>query len=166
MEVSLLPDRPGCYLGRCGKGARLHLAGPGARPAPASGWQRRGSAPGQGSPAGPIAQDRDCGPDLLRPWGACRVGDGGEGGCGKVTGALSASTGNRSGALPALLLVPPSLANPVLLSALSPGEPAEQALQYTALLAKEAHARLTRSGGRENRLAVCRSTVNNCCKYL
>uniref|UniRef100_A0A672UTH3 Ethanolaminephosphotransferase 1 n=1 Tax=Strigops habroptila TaxID=2489341 RepID=A0A672UTH3_STRHB len=46
------------------------------------------------------------------------------------------------------------------------GEPAEQALQYTALLTKEAHAGLTRSGGRENWLAVCRSTVNNCCKYL
>ncbi|KFP76275.1 Ethanolaminephosphotransferase 1, partial [Apaloderma vittatum] len=46
------------------------------------------------------------------------------------------------------------------------GEPAEQALQHPALLAKEAHAGLTRSGGRENRLAVRRSTVNNCCKYL
>uniref|UniRef100_A0A8B9UGE2 Ethanolaminephosphotransferase 1 n=1 Tax=Anas zonorhyncha TaxID=75864 RepID=A0A8B9UGE2_9AVES len=70
------------------------------------------------------------------------------------------------GSLPAFLLVPLRLVDPLLLPALSPGEPAEQALQYTTLLAKEAHAGLTRSGGRENQLAVCRSTVNNCCKYL
>uniref|UniRef100_A0A8B9TN58 Ethanolaminephosphotransferase 1 n=1 Tax=Anas platyrhynchos TaxID=8839 RepID=A0A8B9TN58_ANAPL len=70
------------------------------------------------------------------------------------------------GSLPAFLPVPLRLADPLLLPALSPGEPAEQALQYTTLLAKEAHAGLTRSGGRENQLAVCRSTVNNCCKYL
>uniref|UniRef100_A0A8C7A1J5 Ethanolaminephosphotransferase 1 n=1 Tax=Nothoprocta perdicaria TaxID=30464 RepID=A0A8C7A1J5_NOTPE len=44
------------------------------------------------------------------------------------------------------------------------GEPAEQALQHSAFLTKEAHGRLTRSGGRENQLGVCRSTVNNCCK--
>uniref|UniRef100_A0A669Q7M0 Ethanolaminephosphotransferase 1 n=1 Tax=Phasianus colchicus TaxID=9054 RepID=A0A669Q7M0_PHACC len=46
------------------------------------------------------------------------------------------------------------------------GEPAEQAFQYTTLLTKETHAGLTRNGGRENQLAVCRSTVNICCKYL
>nr|CAG31380.1 hypothetical protein RCJMB04_5k4 [Gallus gallus] len=46
------------------------------------------------------------------------------------------------------------------------GEPTEQALQYTTLLTKETHAGLTRNGGRENQLAVCRSTVNICCKYL
>lgn len=94
------------------------------------------------------------------------MGDGGESGWRKVAGALSAvlGTGLALCLLSSLSLL--SLANLVLVSALSPGKPAEQALQYTAFLPKEAHARLTRSGGRENRLAVCRSTVNNCCKYL
>ncbi|NWW39743.1 EPT1 Ethanolaminephosphotransferase, partial [Panurus biarmicus] len=51
-------------------------------------------------------------------------------------------------------------------SAPSPGEPAEQALQHPALLPTEAHSGLTGSRGGENRPAGCGGTVNTCCKYL
>lgn len=108
---------------------------------------------------------RCCSPVLLRRGEQLDGTVMGKVGARRWQGFVSHS-GKRLGSLPAFLLVPLHLADPLLLPALSPGEPAEQALQYTTLLAKEAHAGLTRSGGRENQLAVCRSTVNNCCKYL
>lgn len=158
MEASLLLDRLGCCF--CSNSAAVK---PGCIK-PSKEGRGEICPPRCGGRTGAML-GRRCSPALLRR---------GEYVAGTVMGKMGARrwqgfvsrAGNRLGSLPAFLPVPLRLADPLLLPALSPGEPAEQALQYTTLLAKEAHAGLTRSGGRENQLAVCRSTVNNCCKYL